>query len=356
MIRNMVLGSIGIIGVGEGGCNVANKFEKLGYKTFYINSAMKDLNKLETNSDNTYHITDAKGCVRDRDKAKSYLKNNYDIILSNIKQRMGNLNIIFVVFSMGGGTGSGMSPMLMNGLMAHMPNSTFGSMGIIPDNMSSAKMKANTCECYSELKKLKDRIGNCYFIDNNGVCENNLSVANLDTLDKSFVSRINDLVNVSDSMGSVDEAEITTLLTTSGNVLISEILPNIKEIENRLVLDMSLIPVDAVTEYLLYSIRDNSNYVKDLAESMFGIPEDNFIAYNDNSEFVASFGMPFPEEKFIKLREDAKDIMQLRDEVKDDVDFELDSLSSLFKSKLPKSVKDKAVKNSKDLLAELEDF
>lgn len=357
MIRNMVTGSIGFIGVGEGGCNVVNKFEKLGYKkVYYINSAMKDLDKIDIDMDAMYHIPNASGCVRNRDTAKAYLKENYDIILDNIQQKLGNLKIIFVVFSMGGGTGSGMSPMLINGLSKRLPATTFNTISIIPDSLSSAKMKYNGVECYNEMKKLKNKVnlGNSYFINNDNACENNKITAKLDVIDNSFVSRLNDLITTSDKGGSVDPAEVLTLLSTPGNTIFGEIIDD--KDGKRVVVDISLTPVTQGCEFILYSLADMKQYDKDAVENTYGIPSDDFIAYTDKDDIVTAFGMAFPEDIFNGLKESCNMIMEVREEVKETDLIDISDLDSKFKSKLSPRVKEKAKKNSKDLLAELEDF
>lgn len=358
MIRNMVMGSVGFIGIGEGGCNLVNKFEQLGYKkVFYINSAMKDLEKLDTDPTAIYHIPNASGCVKNRDTAKTYLKENYDIILNNIQQKMSNLKVIFVAFSMGGGTGSGMSPMLINGLINRLPNTTFNTISIVPDSLASATMKYNACECYNELKRIKVNLGNSYFINNDSVCENGKITAKLETIDNSFVSKLHDLMNTSSKDGSVDEAEVLSLLSTNGNTLISEILPQKNQLDKQLILDISLIQVKAGCSYILYSIADPTNYVKDVVEETYGIPKDDFIAYSQESEFVAAFGMAFPEETFKKLKEDCEVIMSVREEeqVEEDVNLDISSLNPFFKP-VPAKVKEKAKQNSKDLLDDLANF
>lgn len=361
MARNMMMGNVGFIGIGEGGCNIVNKFEHLGYKkVFYINSAIKDLNSLDTEdpTTTTFHIDNEVGCARDRDKAKGLVKRDYDIILSSVQKKMSNLKVIFVVFSMGGGTGSGMSPMLISGLTKRFPNTTFNTVSVIPDGLSSAKVKYNACECYNEIKKLKSILGNSYFINNNNICEKGKYTAKLETLDNSFVSRLNDVINVSDSQGSVDEAEVLSLLKTNGNVLLSEILPDITKEGQRLMLDISLTDVNTqVCMYHLYSVTDGRNYIKDEVENKYGIPQDDFVAYSDGADFVATFGVHFPDRLFEKIKEESEAIMSLRNEVEvEEKDLDMSSLSNMFKSTVSAKVKEKAIKNTNNILDDLEDF
>lgn len=356
MSRNMIMGSIGIIGIGEGGCNIASKFEQFGYKkVFYINSAMKDLDKIETSPENMYHIPNASGCVRNREKAKEYLKENYDIILNNVQGKLSNLRIIFCIFSMGGGTGSGMTPMLINALMKRLPNTTFNVIGIIPDSLSSPRMKYNACECYNEIKKLKSGLGNIYFINNDNACQDGKMSVKLETLDNSLISRIHNIVTVSDSSGSVDEAEVLELLSTPGNVLIGDIVDDKNDM--KVIYDVSLTPTKSGCEYLLYSINEMSTSTRDTVEEEFGIPSDSFTAHNDDSDFVAAFGMSLPEDVFNLLKEETEVVMDLREEVEETESLDISSLNSRFsKSKVSPKIKEKAKKNSQSLLDDLEDF
>lgn len=365
MIRNMVMGNVGFIGIGEGGCNIVNIFEKLGYKkVYYINSASKDLDNLDTfDATNTvFHIDNEFGCARNRNKAKQLAKENYDLILSNIQKKMSNLKIIFVVFSMGGGTGSGMSPILLNGLTKRFPNTIFNTVSIIPDLLSSAKMKYNACECYLDIKKIKNKLGNSYFINNNNICKNGKYSVKLETIDNAFVSRLHEIINASDKNGSVDDSEVLTLLSTNGNVIVSEILPENSD-AGRLLLDLPFSDIGSKScVFNLYSVNNDDDFIKDIVEDQYGIPEDDFLVYSENSSFVATFGIPFPDLIFDKLREYSEAMMTLRSEISEEsnIDLDISSLSGMFSSnktnKLPEKVKEKAIKNSQDILSDLEDF
>lgn len=368
-VRNLVMGQIGFIGIGEGGGNICRKLHDVGFRNvFYINSAMKDLKKVDATADNSYHIPDGLGCARDRSLAKDYVKENYDIILSHIQQKMSNLRIIYLVFSMAGGTGSGMSPMLLSGLIKRMPHIKFGTMSIVPNRLSSPKMKYNACECYSELcdviKKNEDEytLGSSFFINNDNSCEDNIITANLDLIDNSFVSRFRDLCMVEDSKGSVDAAEILTVLSVAGNSLVYEIVQETRT-EKRLMLDISMSPAKKrKCEFMLYSIKDDGNYLKNEIEEITGVAGDNFIAYNDSSEFIASFGMKFPDYIFTKLRSECEDTMIAKtlDEEEDDEDktdrFNMGSLKTTFTKPVTKDVKEKAKQNTDDLWDDLADF
>ncbi|MGL6174913.1 MAG: hypothetical protein ACRC1P_09950 [Cellulosilyticaceae bacterium] len=361
------MGQIGFIGIGEGGGNICRKLHDVGFKNvFYINSAMKDLKKIDATAENSYHIPAALGCARNRDLAKQYVKENYDIILSHVQQKMSNLKIVYLVFSMAGGTGSGMSPILLSGLIKRMPHIKFGTMSIIPNRISSPKMKYNACECYSELcdviSKNEDAydFASSFFINNDNICEENVITSSLDLVDNAFISRFHDLCMVEDSKGSVDSAEILTVLSVPGNALVYEIVKETKT-EKRLILDISMSPSKKKkSKMMLYSIKDDSNFMKAEIEDIVGVADDNFVAYNEYSEFIASFGMKFPDYIFTKLRSECEDTMiakSLDEEEEDDESFTIGTLKSTFNAKpVTKDVKEKAKKNTDDLWDDLADF
>lgn len=361
MARNLINGSVAFVGIGEGGSAIANQFKELGYTTYFINTAIKDLSKVDVPSTMKYHIPLALGCVKNRDKAKEYTKEYYDIIASHIETKLGNFAVIFVCFSMAGGTGSGISPILINTLAKRMPSITFGTIGIIPDDASSPKMKFNACECYEELKKVKDRglLGNSYFINNNNVLIENKQIMPLSNIDKSFASKLHDLISLSSSDGSVDEAEVLELLKISGNTLIAEILPNNPMVEDRVVLDMSMSETEKGCTYYAYSITTEENFIQQTVESKFGKAGDYFKAIGTGADFVVSFGMEFPDNIMMQLYQDYReDLASIEDELRPKSNTSIfgDGLGKFINPAEKKVKEEKAAKVAKDIFDELEDF
>lgn len=103
---------VGFVCIGQAAGNIGLLFEEKGYNVLYINTSSEDLALLK-NAKHVYHVPNGEGCAKDRDKAKYHLANDIDHLLDLIETKVPQKNV-FVVFASGGGTGSGISPYLLN--------------------------------------------------------------------------------------------------------------------------------------------------------------------------------------------------------------------------------------------------
>ena len=114
--------NVGIIGIGNTGNQVAAlAHERLSVPVIAINSSEKDLEtipidipkKLIKSATGTSH-----GAGKDRKLAKTYLRDSIKELLGDTELvsllSEKNLDVVFVVSSTGGGTGSGTAPMMAN--------------------------------------------------------------------------------------------------------------------------------------------------------------------------------------------------------------------------------------------------
>ena len=102
---------IGFVAIGQAGGTIGALLEKRGHDVFFLNTSEEDLNLL-SNSLHKYHLKGGEGCNKDRNKAKKLLAANVDEVLRQV-QDVIRQKIVFVIFSSGGGTGSGMGPLMV---------------------------------------------------------------------------------------------------------------------------------------------------------------------------------------------------------------------------------------------------
>ena len=149
--------NVGIIGIGNTGNQVAALAqERLNVPVLAINSSDKDLEtiseniprKLISSKDNS-----SQGAGKDRKLAKKYLKDSIKALLSDaeVVGMIKDLNVLFIVSSTGGGTGSGTAP-----IMADIISKTFRSVktilvGVLPVNSEALSSHVNTLEYMNEL-------------------------------------------------------------------------------------------------------------------------------------------------------------------------------------------------------------
>lgn len=62
-----------LLGIGACGGNQVAAFKKYGMNSFYINSALEDLQSLGIDNIHYYHLDGANGCHKNRDVSKTYL-------------------------------------------------------------------------------------------------------------------------------------------------------------------------------------------------------------------------------------------------------------------------------------------
>lgn len=155
---------IGIIGIGNAGNQVAELAKKTrGIPGIAINSSDKDL--INVTSIDKIIVGDEKGAGKDRSEAKNFVKQSIQQLLTQetVKSFMDNTEIVFVVSSTGGGTGSGMSPVLTDIFSRVYSSKKFIIVEILPPVFESIAAQQNTIDFLQEVRScLPDITYMCY--------------------------------------------------------------------------------------------------------------------------------------------------------------------------------------------------
>lgn len=149
--------NVGVIGVGNTGNQIAALAkEKLDVPALAINSSAKDLatvpagveSYLLANADGT-----SQGAGKNRNLAKEYLKDSILKFLADEKTQNFpvELDVVFIIGSTGGGTGSGTAPLLLNVMADRYPDTLFILVGIGPVASEALSAQVNTLEYLNEL-------------------------------------------------------------------------------------------------------------------------------------------------------------------------------------------------------------
>jgi len=208
--------NIGFITIGQAGGNIGLLFQELGYKVLFMNTSQEDLDTLK-GAKQTYHIKNGEGCNKDRDKAKSLIFEDFSAISKQILQNFKEEEFIYVIFSSGGGTGSGSSPMLIELLIQHLDKKV-GAITILPNRNEPSKPFINAYECFTELEGIEN-VCATFILDNNSNHDKLL-------INIEFVDLFDSFINISghyDTSGNIDTAEMKELLSTRGAAIISKI-------------------------------------------------------------------------------------------------------------------------------------
>ena len=200
--------SIRFLGIGQAGANVTQMLEKKGYKTYYINLAKQDLDLIS--SPNKYHIPNGEGASKNRKKAKKVLSESIEEVLGVIDEQIPE-KYIFVVYSLGGGTGAGLGTFLSS-VIAENPDKIVCLVVILPSMNESLQARINAYEALTEIVEAKNSLGSIFILDNNQR-EDKLSI------NRSFANLFDSFINVANYSfirGVIDIAEQKTLLETQG--------------------------------------------------------------------------------------------------------------------------------------------
>ncbi|MBO8161354.1 MAG: hypothetical protein H0Z24_06920 [Thermosipho sp. (in: Bacteria)] len=302
--------------VGQAGGNIGQLLAKKGYITYYINTSYDDLSTIKADSTFKYHVPGASGCNHDRQKAISYTKQFYQNIIDSIETKFPVQDIIFFVFSLGGGTGSGISPVLLDLLSQKNPHKTYGAIVVMPSSDESLKIQVNALECYKQLMSVEG-LKNLYVLDNH-------KSTNIFEINQRFVELFDDFMNITnpDKRGIIDNAEINTILNTRGNVFIGKIkelsslqLDFHKENEETPIVSFSWILDNYIDNSIFTQFQPGCRYLAistandidiKIIEKRFGKPLDIFRGYNDTHNLIIAAGMPFPKFALKKLADTVK--------------------------------------------------
>lgn len=285
---------IGFVAVGQAGGNIGKLFEQKGFTVLYLNTSQEDLRTLR-DAKYTYHIAGGEGCNKDRVKAKKLVIDDFENISKGIYEKM-NVSIVYVIFSSGGGTGSGCGPMLIDLLLDDIAGGAsgieaVGAITVIPAESESIKAQINCYECFEELTKIGN-IASTIIIDN--------SKGDKLRLNQSFVNAFCGFVEIpdrhKDERGNIDRAEIEETLKSKGMLLLTRVPA--KRSSTAAVLEsfksniFAPIEPDRVIKYIAVSIVGDVD-VEAMSKEI-GIPVDIFATYNDKATLCCLAGLNYP--------------------------------------------------------------
>lgn len=341
---------IAFVGIGGCGTNIAFLFEKAGYTAIHINSSQQDENAIK-GAKNIKHLKGFNGCAGDRRLAAKAMAKNIRIVdeLLEVEEEF-----IFIVFGAGGGTGSGIAPvmagMLCEELAEKGKKKTVCGICVLPSEDEDLGFHQNAYNCCKELLDI-DELGSVIFVDNNSNPKKltlNTSVFNL--LD-AFITN-----NSVSAIGNVDEEEKRAMLRSHGNMVLCNLAGdkvNTEKVVEIMTTDNIFAPIqqDGAVEYIAVINSDNKGIDKAVLANIFGVPKRTFTGYGSRETIVAASGLSFPFEHVRKLADLAREKNRERTGRKEVnnclADLELDDVSV-------KAVQKKK-RSSRELLLELDD-
>ena len=227
-----------ICGIGNAGSQVTylaeRKYPEL-FDAIYINSSEADLAMVNSES-LKFKIGDRdeiEGSGKNRTKMKEYLKEDIGTILGNedLQELISTKKYCFVVSSAAGGTGSGAAPVLMELLRQMFPDTDFILIGILPQLNASLMEQGNALEFLTELY---DGLGDSttYMIYDNESTKDLPPTKALEVVNENIVEDLHVLSGVDNyptPYESIDEADIQSIITTPGRLLVVRVNSGLSE-------------------------------------------------------------------------------------------------------------------------------
>ena len=227
--------NVGIIGIGNTGNQIASlAFEQMHIPAIAVNSSEKDLETI-ANAIPKKLISDAKGqsqgAGKNRQLAKQYLKDSIMGFLSaeDVTSFIGGLDILFIVSSTGGGTGSGTSIVMTNIIASMFPDVHVITIGVLPVMNEALSAQVNTLEYLNELYGSLEN--QTYMLYDNDKYSNIPSYKMMEYVNNEVVNDIDVLrctYNYTTKYDSIDEEDMSRLTSFGGRIVVSRI-EDIKE-------------------------------------------------------------------------------------------------------------------------------
>lgn len=287
------------IGVGQAGGNITDLFEKKGYNTLYINTSSEDLSTLDGDVKKRYKIPSGTGCSKNKEKAKKYLKKNADGMLKHIESNFVNSDIVFFVFSAGGGTGAGLSPALLDALSQMNPDKKYGAIMVMPSKKESTICLKNAVGTYADVTAIQE--SKSLFVLHN-------EKGDILQINKRFTNLFNNFIvsaSNADRRGNIDGDEMETLLTSKGASVIVSLH---EDEEGCLTLENEVYPEFTYgCGAIGLSVKSDCEKVQELLEDTMGIPDVYFNGYNDTHNIAIVTEMNYADEMIGEFQEVIKE-------------------------------------------------
>lgn len=212
---------IGFVGVGQCGGNIANEFAKLGYPAVAVNTARPDLDKLtDIRTENRLLINfGIQGAGKNPEIGENAFVVHNEEVLNLVSNAFGvsdEVDMIYVCAGFGGGTGSGVSPLLTQ-LLCEL-GYTVGVIATLPTKNESQKVQLVALEAFEKMSQI-DNIASFFIIDNDKTVDTSIGLKTQYNVTNVNIARqfdgLHKLTNVASDM-AFDARDFVTLLGNRG--------------------------------------------------------------------------------------------------------------------------------------------
>lgn len=319
---------IGFIGFGQAGSLFADHAKKEGFQSLAFNTAQIDLDVLDyLDSTERIHLSGYGGAGKDREIGGRAFQKHQKLIKETIVNKFHDYHILFPIFALGGGTGSGMAPQIIEMLTQTFESKVVSPILLFPHDKESLRTKMNTLDAF-ELISSNEDIGAVFVLDNQKINDLQPSLPlyqRYESMHSSFlrfVKLFNEATERQSKLSNLDMMDVLTVFSERGCAVFSEL-----SLDQDDITDVSLIGERLIHsfEYSYFATTDYSHlskvafigeypevYTQHITvESLFekiSTPLEVFFGIYTNDKqkklYTLSAGLPFPTNK-LKSYEDA---------------------------------------------------
>ena len=349
---------ITIIGFGQCGGQLAYEFDQLNYNTFYVNTSVTDFPK-DIDNDKKYLINGARGCAKNMSKAIEYGSKYFNDILDKVDARYPLASICYYIFGSGGGTGAGITPLMLDMAIAKYPNKKYCAVVVLPSDTESLLSQDNAKKSLKMLLDIKDDLYSIHLLSNN-------KRDDFLQINSEFAMLLDGVISDDfySEKGNIDDEEKEQMVTDQGFTTIVEFeSDNFKTGFNEALNKSIYADWNSDCRYLGLVLNENFNKDKAIPEieNEFGIPLTDFTTFTkDISNKVIATGMSFNRNILRNINTNIKDKLKKKEELEskneDIEDIEDINLPSMLKEKKKPSNNKTAVNTAKDFNSILDKY
>lgn len=163
--------TFGFIGIGQAGGLLADDAKKMGYPSLAINTAQVDLQALPFIGDEyKFHLYGYEGAGKDRQVGAEAFYAHQSPLMDTICEEFPSSHVLFVAAALGGGSGSGIAPLLIRRLTQQFPNKVVCPILFLPHKEETMKSRINALESFAEISEIKET-GASFIFDNQNILD-----------------------------------------------------------------------------------------------------------------------------------------------------------------------------------------
>lgn len=319
-----------LMGMGGAGNKITDMIININplFQGFFINTSKTDMENLDNFNPKlkNYICTSlSNGTGRDRELGKLYAQNKGWLMVKTIID--SDQSTIFIIFGLGGGSGSSSASILLSALdklkaSGEEIDKTINIIGILPDLDSPTIILQNTLKTWNEIMNY-NCINNMLFIDNNNMI--NGKVLSEEEINKKFALLFDKIFNIPDINGTkFDNGNLGNIINSKGYTYIYDLPSGCENIEQaiqesdkksilaKIYTTKEMIKVDENGNkkircgYLGVSLHDD-NYTNENFLKRYEFSEENYYGFNEENNLLILTGMLPPYYSIQLINEELSD-------------------------------------------------